>query len=215
MDYKKEKAIRKWLKKYGVTNYTLIEDKEHGFVVDVNEDVSLHYKKLDEIQIQFNVVKGSFDCSFNQLKSLKGVPKIVEGDFNCRGNDLINLNFSPSEVGGDFSCLQNSLVSLEGAPLKIGKNFNCSHNQLRSIKFLPREIGGDTLIISNKNIRHLNLEDLPEIFKGEVWLNDNPLSNKDIENNKNYKIHEIFSILERKKLEKEINNQKIKKINKI
>lgn len=173
MDYTKEKSIRKWLDKYEVQNYTLIEDKEHGFILDVEGDVTLDFKKLEEIKIQFNVVKGSFDC---------------------QGNILTDLNFSPIEVGG---------------------NFNCSYNQLNSLEFLPREIGGGTLIISNDDITELNLENLPEIFIGEVSLNDNPLDNNDIENNKIYQISELSSILEKKQLEKKLNSSINKNIHKI
>lgn len=87
-------------------------------------------------------VGGRFNCVDNQLTSLEGSPEKVGRDFYCRGNQLTSLEGAPKEVGGDFNCANNKLTSLEGAPAKVGGKFDCFHNQLTSLEGAPKEIGG-------------------------------------------------------------------------
>lgn len=53
---KNKEEIIAWLDRYKVENYTLIEDAQYGFVVDVARSVDLKNKKLSMITIKFNVV---------------------------------------------------------------------------------------------------------------------------------------------------------------
>ncbi|MBR1757023.1 MAG: hypothetical protein IJ738_05620, partial [Alphaproteobacteria bacterium] len=78
-------------------------------------------------------VGGNFNCSYNQLTSLKGVPQKIEGSFNCSENQLTSLEGAPQKVGGNFRCYGNQLTSLKGAPQKVGGNFWCYGNQLTSL----------------------------------------------------------------------------------
>ena len=43
-----------------------------------------------------------FWCSGNNLKSLKGAPKIINGSFWCHCNKLINLQYCPKFINGDI-----------------------------------------------------------------------------------------------------------------
>jgi len=96
-----------------------------GNVVFFNNDVE------DFMGIKFGNVKGSFDCSYNNLKSLEGAPHEVGGRFECDRNNLTSLAGAPKEVGGSFDCRYNNLISLAGAPEKIGGVFLCDEFEIR------------------------------------------------------------------------------------
>ena len=99
---------------------------------------------------------GDIDCSYQELTSLKGAPKIVDGSFICTGNQLTSLEGGPKEVRGDFKCSFNKLTSLEGAPQKVNGNFDCIYNQLTSLKDAPKEINGDFDCGANSKLTSLN-----------------------------------------------------------
>ena len=71
------KQIEKWLKKYGIENYTIHDN----LVVDVDGNVDLSNKKLKVLPFQFGNVTGYFDCSNNQLTSLQYCPTTVGESF--------------------------------------------------------------------------------------------------------------------------------------
>lgn len=79
----KEEIIA-WLDLMYIVGYTINDN----FTVDVVCDVYLNGKNLTKIPVQFNKVKGYFDCRNNKLISLKGCPKIIiDNDikFNLNG----------------------------------------------------------------------------------------------------------------------------------
>ena len=92
--------------KYNIKNYTINPDGS----IDVDGGVDLSRYKLIELPLTFNKVSGWFDCSNNNLTTLKGSPRWVGDYFNCRNNYLPNLEFSPDYVGGWFSCEYNKLT---------------------------------------------------------------------------------------------------------
>jgi len=71
----------------------------------------------------YTEVKGDFDCSDDDLTSLKGAPEKIGGWFNCSLNKLTTLEGAPKSVGGRFSCWGNNLKTLNGAPEKVGGEF--------------------------------------------------------------------------------------------
>ena len=96
-------------------------------------------------------VLGSIDCSQNELCSLEGAPQEINGNFNCSYNELTNLEGGPRIVKGSFDCqgqgwdgyIGKSLKSLSGAPEIVEKDFNCSENScLHSLKEGPKEVSG-------------------------------------------------------------------------
>ena len=111
-------------KQYGITNYTVNPDGS----IDVNGNVYLSYFKLTELPLTFNNVSGWFDCSNNNLTTLKGSPKWVDSTFNCSVNNLTNLEFSPEYVGGHFSCRHNCLTD-NYCDTEIGGKFYTSLKQ--------------------------------------------------------------------------------------
>ena len=109
--------IQKWLDEHDIKNYTINNKGE----IDVAGDVDLSNCGLTELPsfIQFGAVKGSFDCSYNNIESLEGVPERVGGDFNCRSNNLESLEGAPKEVGGDFVCKYNDAKFTETDVRKV------------------------------------------------------------------------------------------------
>ena len=72
---------------------------------------------MEEIQ---KTVNGNFDCSYNQLESLKGCPEIVYGDFVCSGNKLTSLKGNLKEVKGIFYCNNNEIKNIREQIIKYG-----------------------------------------------------------------------------------------------
>ena len=158
-----KQEIIDWLDKMDIENYSLRDD-----LVDVEGDVDLFNRKLKVIPVQFGIVKGSFYCSRNNLKSLEGCPKTVGGNFNCSRNNLKSLKGSPEIVESGFYCWENNLKSLEGCPQTVGGSFNCHGNNLKSLEGCPRTVGGH-FDCSHNNLE--SLKHLPEI-KGKLICDD-------------------------------------------
>jgi len=94
---KNKQEIENWLNEMGVRNFTINDD----LTVDVNGNVDISYKYLTEIPVQFNKIKGVFDCGGNKnLKSLKGCPQIGVTIFLCYECDLRILEGAPKEING-------------------------------------------------------------------------------------------------------------------
>lgn len=68
--------INFFLNRNGIRNYTINED----FTVSVIGSVILANLGLSEIPCKFDSVSGDFDCSYNNLHSLKNCPDFVESD---------------------------------------------------------------------------------------------------------------------------------------
>lgn len=129
-----EEALRYWNVRY--------EKKPDGSL-HVPGDLSLSRYNLTELPDLSSVtVAGNFDCSHNNLTSLRGAPRSVGGDFACQSNQLTSLRNAPASVGGSFYCSYNQLSSLLGAPETVGGDFWCQGNQLNSLKGGPSSVAG-------------------------------------------------------------------------
>lgn len=78
-----------------------------------------------------------FDCSYNKITSLAGIPKKVDSFF-CQNNKLTNLIDCP-DVHAKLICSENPLTSLEGCPEELG-TFECDNTELISYEFMPKKI---------------------------------------------------------------------------
>ncbi|MCQ2966842.1 MAG: hypothetical protein MJ250_08945 [Alphaproteobacteria bacterium] len=67
-------------------------------------------------------------CSFEVKDGKITNLEYEEGDFNCSHNQLTSLKGCPEKIGGEFDCSQNQLTSLEGCPKKVEGKFSCSGN---------------------------------------------------------------------------------------
>jgi ribose 5-phosphate isomerase RpiB len=120
------KEIEDILDELKIKNYTIYKDG----TVDVNGDVYLTSLGLTKIPVKFGKVTGNFNCSNNQLTSLKNAPKEVTGYFDCSCNKLTSLKNAPEKVGRSFDCSFNNLTTLEYAPKEVNGYFNCSYNKV-------------------------------------------------------------------------------------
>jgi len=162
-------------KKYGIRNYTINDD----YTIDVIGNVDLYDKRLTELPLKFRKVIGIFDCSKNQLVSLKGSPEIVLGMFRCDNNNLVDLQDGPKEVINTYDCSNNNLLSLEGAPLQVHGDFNCSNNKLESLQGLEHldltNIRNDNSFICSHN-KLTTLQGAPKAVGGSFICTDNKLN---------------------------------------
>lgn len=176
----------KYLKKFNESNeYPFIQGtfKMNNGLLDVDGDVLLHNKMINNIPVKFGKVNGNFYCSSsdsilsNSLTSLEGCPSYVGGDFQCMHNLLTSLEGAPEIVDGDFLCYSNKLTNLIGSPKYVGGRFDCSHNKLTSLEGCS-DIG-DVL-----NITYNKLYDLYDIGNVKTLYSwNNP-------------VHEIYKLLE-------------------
>ncbi len=68
-----------------------LKSEGHQYIINVKRSVDISTQNLEMIPIQFYHIDGFFDCSLNQLKTLKGSPQIVKDFFNCGDNQLESL----------------------------------------------------------------------------------------------------------------------------
>ena len=128
-----KEEIRKWLNEMEIAHSVINDD----LTVNVNGTVNLYKKSLLKLPVSFELINGSFDCSYNRLKSLKGSPKVITGDFSCQSNDLTSLNYCPKIIGGGFYFHYNKVTSLKGCPEIINDSFDCFDNQLKTLEYFP------------------------------------------------------------------------------
>ena len=133
---RKKEEIEKLLNHYHIYQYELISNEEYGYVINVNGNVIINNYNLKSIPFKFNKINGSFNCSHNQLESLKGCPEIVTGEFRCN---------------------HNKLKSLEGCPKIVYKNFICNNNNLdiEGLKYLPKIENNYIEINNNSKLKEL------------------------------------------------------------
>ena len=167
---KKKEEIEAWLNLYKINDYELIEDKKCGYIVNVNEDVDLYDKELNNIDITFNKIEGDFICNNNKFKSLKGFPKIVNGNLDCSHNELETLEGCPKIVKGDFDCSYNKLISLKSFPKKLNGSFFGSYNNLKSLEGCAEIVNG---MFDCGHNELETLEGCPEIIKGAFFCRNN------------------------------------------
>lgn len=124
-----EQEIHDICKIYNIKNYIINPDG----TIDVEGNVYIGSLDLDKLPLKFNIVNGSFDCSWNSLSTLEGSPKVVGGFFNVSNNKLTSLIGGPVNVKYSYVCSYNNLTSLEGCPIIIDGLFRCIDNPLKSI----------------------------------------------------------------------------------
>jgi len=95
-----ESNIDSICEKYNIVNYTINSDGS----IDVDGDVEIIGESLTLLPLNFNKVSGNFNCSINDLISLKGCPKYIDGNFYCYCNQLTTFEYFPISIGqdGDF-----------------------------------------------------------------------------------------------------------------
>jgi hypothetical protein len=167
--------IKSWLESMDIENYFITRK----FLIDVYDDVDLGYRQLVEFPeyINFRKITGSFICSHNDLRSLRGSPHIVRGSFHCCNNQLSSLEFGPYKVEGSYLAHSNNLTSLKHMPKNLN-TFSCNNNLLKSLEYLPEEIHGDLYC---KNNYLSSLKHLPKRINGNLVISFNKYSKFSVE----------------------------------
>jgi hypothetical protein len=161
--------------KYDIKNYTINSDNS----VDVDGNVYFWDKKLKSIPLNFNIVNGYFDCSWNYLISLKGCPVRVGDGFYCYYNNLTSLQYSPQYMeNGDFYCGSNKIESLQYCTELIRGDFSCTYNKLTSLEHHPT-VYGKFYCFNNQ----INTFENFYYYKEDVDFRYNPI----------YDIYELFN----------------------
>ncbi len=169
-----ESQINDWLWQHNIKRYTIEPSIEHGFIVDVRQNVEIDGKDLSKgIPVKFGHIEGNFSIHNCRLASLHNFPDTVAGHFSIGYNNVSSLIGSPSTVGGEFYCAHNTLTSLIGGPKVVyGKYYDCSYNNLTSLEGAPKET--NDFDCNGNNL--LSLKFCPELVKGKFLAYENGLT---------------------------------------
>ena len=93
-----------------VKNLNVAEDNyewtSEGLNIGIKEKVNIRLILLPgqtEIPYKFNIVNGSFDCSWNNMTSLRNAPNKVTGKFDCSWNNISSIEGIPDASDYDLS----------------------------------------------------------------------------------------------------------------
>ncbi len=154
---KNKEDIIAWLNAHKIEDYQLIAYPKYNWVINVSGDVLLDNLGLKEIPVKFNIIKGVFICSRNELTNLDAAP-IKCNSFNCNSNKITSLKGCPQEIKNHFFCEDNKLVNLEGGPKSVGMHYFCYDNELTSLKGAPRVLKNGNFVCSDnphlKSLKH-------------------------------------------------------------
>jgi hypothetical protein len=118
-----ERSIEDWCVEFNIKSFKINKDN----IVSSKKDVELFKNQLEKIPIQFGIVGGNFNLSYNNLTSLKGSPRKVGVNFYCNNNHLKSLEYGPVKVGNNYDCSDNDLLTLKGSPKKVVNWFSCQY----------------------------------------------------------------------------------------
>lgn len=137
---------------YGIKKWTTNPDGS----IDVDNDVSFHDLGLDKLPIRFRNVSGTFDCGYNNLKSLQGCPQFVGDSFICYHNQLTTLQDGPQKVLMDYACQNNQIWTFAGVG-SIKYDFYCQGNPIDAIYNLFGQIFNQVKVIETINLKYPDL----------------------------------------------------------
>ncbi len=170
-----EKFCQEYIKGY-------YEITENG--IGVGEDVDLYNKNLYNLP-QFYYTGGYFECGWNELTDLQGIPSLSIGEwFDCNNNKISQL-IVPEYLDNHLYCSFNEITSL-GKLDRIYGRFYCSTNNLKSTKDIPR-VDSELYLINNPLPQQLlkyrnNQELIKQIIEYQVdfriWNEDESLNIK-------------------------------------
>jgi len=164
--------ITEWLHKMKIYSYYI-----NNGIVSSKDSVNIQNKGLEYIPVQFGKIYGTFNCSFNNLKTLAGCPCWIRDDFRANNNlELSNLIGGPEETGSHYMVHECGLTSLKGGAKKVGNNFDILHNKLKSLKYSPEYVGWDYCCESNQLV---NLIGITKNIGGKLYFSSNPFTSLD------------------------------------
>jgi len=180
------KKITQYLTTLGIFDYEITKD----YTVNVNHNVMISNKTIEECPVVFETVKGNFIWHYTNLKTLKNMPKRVTGNFIVANNKLTSLKGAPITVDGNFICSNNKLKDLTGGPTSVGGyicnnceleslngapevvrvDFMCNNNNLTDLRYGPKRVYG---LFDCSNNKLTTMANMPLSFK--LNNSDNPL----------------------------------------
>lgn len=142
--------------------------------IDGNVNLNnLNLRELPEI-LKGVHINGSFDVSFNNLKTLNNSPESVKNNFICHHNKYLKSFVGGPKTVGNLSALSSGLTSLEGfpniQPTRCQK-IDISNCKLTSLKGLPEMCPGTLSIFGNSTLK--SLEGCSQYVFGDfeaLWL---------------------------------------------
>ena len=164
-----ESAIREWLDKMGVEDYSINGD----MTVSVKGPLSLDDKNLEEIPVKFSEVGGSIDVTSNKLKRIDWAPATVNGDFDAWDNEIETLQGGPTEVKGSYDVDGNKITDLHGSPKTVGVSFIVSKNPLHGLAGCPQSVGS---YFKAEACNLTEIDDLPRSVGTNIYLQGNHIS---------------------------------------
>lgn len=126
---KEYRDIKKFCDNYLNTTYTINKD----YSVDVHGNAYLRNAGLTKIPVKFNKIDGKFDCSLNELTSLKNCPNIVNGDFDFEENQITSLEYFPTHIQGKVNGSHNQITDISKIQNMNIKSLDLERNYLTNI----------------------------------------------------------------------------------
>lgn len=152
-----KREIMIWLNANEIRNYTVNDD----LTVDIEYGgADLKNNNYGVIPVQFNKVVGLFNCSNNQLKSLKGCPLIMDGHLNCYNNLLTNLKDLPKKVNGYIYCSENPLKNIDNMECDFTKDFYHSYSSGSPIEGFEDFYNIDDLGINRLQLPYIQFKNI-------------------------------------------------------
>jgi hypothetical protein len=131
--------VENWLNEhYNIDGTYDINVLKDDCIVNVNGDVRMKiirggHDSLTNGMFRFGTVNGNFDANYQNLKDLKGSPRIVTGKFNIKDNNkLFTCEGGPDKVYSIV--LAYTCTSLEGMPQEVESFIMCTNSNLKTLK---------------------------------------------------------------------------------
>lgn len=107
--------------------------------IDTCSSVYMRYSNLKSLWSNVpRKVEYNFDCSYNELTSLKNGPEYAR-DYSCSNNKLTSLKYIAKNIEGDLICHYNELTTLEGSGITtVVRKLDCRRNKLRDLVGCPK-----------------------------------------------------------------------------
>lgn len=172
-----KKEVVNILKNLGVDlfNYEVHDDLS----ISIDGDVNLTHKNLITLPVNFNEIRGVFNCSYNNLVSLKGAPKKVTHTFMAMKNKISFLKDLPQcpEI-----CLSyNNIKILDNIPEET-IDLDLSYNDIQNISpelLQKNNYKLESLILSYNKINS-GLDNLMNFSRMDrIYINENKITSID------------------------------------
>jgi hypothetical protein len=131
--------VENWLNEhYTIKGTYNINVSKNICVVDINGDIRMKvvrggHDALTNGMFVFGTVTGDFGANYQNLKDLKGSPRVVTGKFSISNNNkLFTCEGGPDKVYSIV--LANTCTSLEGMPQEVESFIMCTNSNLKTLK---------------------------------------------------------------------------------